>query len=111
IAKRDDVDLILLHVLDGVLAGHGDRHAALAAARTRFDARIAAAQAVGVRASDMIVDGVASEEIVRVAKAHDIALIVMGTHGHTGYRKTMLGSVAERVVGAAPCPVLTVRTA
>ena len=37
-------------------------------------------------------------------------LIVMGTHGRTGLRRLLMGSVAERVVREAPCPVLTVRT-
>jgi universal stress protein A len=36
-------------------------------------------------------------------------MIVMGTHGRTGMSKLFLGSVAGRVVSAAPCPVLTVR--
>jgi nucleotide-binding universal stress UspA family protein len=36
-------------------------------------------------------------------------MIVMGTHGRTGLTRLFLGSVAERVVGSAPCPVLTVR--
>lgn len=48
-------------------------------------------------------------EIVRYAKEHDIDLIVMGTHGRSGLAHVLLGSVAEKVVRKAPCPVLTVR--
>ena len=48
-------------------------------------------------------------EIVRYAKAQDIDLIVMGTHGRGPIAHLLLGSVAERVVRKAPCPVLTVR--
>jgi nucleotide-binding universal stress UspA family protein len=48
-------------------------------------------------------------EIVRYAKDKDIDLIVMGTHGHTGLAHVLLGSVTEKVVRKAPCPVLTVR--
>ena len=48
-------------------------------------------------------------EIIRFAKDKDIDLIVMGTHGHTGLAHVLLGSVAEKVVRKAPCPVLTVR--
>jgi len=48
-------------------------------------------------------------EIVRYAKENDIDLIVMGTHGRTGLVHALIGSVAERVVRKAPCPVLTVR--
>jgi nucleotide-binding universal stress UspA family protein len=53
------------------------------------------------------VQGIPVSEIVREADAFD--LIVMGTHGHTGLSHVLLGSVAERVVRKAPCPVLTVR--
>lgn len=48
-------------------------------------------------------------EIVRYAKENDIDLIVMGTHGRSGLAHVLLGSVAEKVVRKAPCPVLTVR--
>lgn len=47
-------------------------------------------------------------EIVSYASQHAIDLIVVGTHGRTGYSRALLGSVAERVARAAPCPVLTV---
>lgn len=48
-------------------------------------------------------------EIIRYAKEKQIDLIVMGTHGHGRMAQLLLGSVAEKVVRAAPCPVLTVR--
>jgi nucleotide-binding universal stress UspA family protein len=48
-------------------------------------------------------------EIVRFAKEQDIDLIIMGTHGRTGLAHVLLGSVTEKVVRKAPCPVLTVR--
>jgi nucleotide-binding universal stress UspA family protein len=48
-------------------------------------------------------------EIVDYAAAHHIDLIVMGTHGRSGLAHMMIGSVAEKVVRKAPCPVLTVR--
>ena len=52
-------------------------------------------------------EGIAHEQIVRAARRTD--LVVMGTHGRSGLAKFFLGSVAGRVVSAAPCPVLTVR--
>ena len=55
--------------------------------------------------------GVAFREIIDYSAKHDIDLIVMGTHGHTGLAHVVLGSVAEKVVRKAPCPVLTVRWA
>ena len=48
-------------------------------------------------------------EIIRYAKQRDIDLIVMGTHGRGAIEHMLLGSVAEKVVRKAPCPVLTVR--
>jgi len=50
-------------------------------------------------------------EIIRYAKAHDVDLIVMGTHGRGAIAHMLLGSVAEKVVRKSPCPVLTVREA
>lgn len=50
-------------------------------------------------------------EIVRYAKAHNVDLIVMGTHGRGPIAHMLLGSVAEKVVRKSPCPVLTVRDA
>jgi len=48
-------------------------------------------------------------EILTYGRAHNIDLIVMGTHGHGVLAHTLLGNVAERVVAKSPCPVLTVR--
>jgi nucleotide-binding universal stress UspA family protein len=48
---------------------------------------------------------------VELARSRAIDLIVMGTHGRTGLLHVLLGSVAERVVRLAPCPVLVTRGA
>jgi universal stress protein A len=53
--------------------------------------------------------GLAAFEIVEAAKDLDIDLIVIATHGYTGWKHFTIGSTAERVVRAAPCPVLVVR--
>jgi universal stress protein A len=68
------------------------------------------ARAAGVRAAGKIVDfGVVSDTVVRFAKRERADMIVMGTHGHGVLAKILLGSVAERVLSHASCPVLTVR--
>jgi nucleotide-binding universal stress UspA family protein len=54
--------------------------------------------------------GIPAEEIVRVAREEGADLIVMGTHGWTGFRHMLLGSVAEKVLRTADCPVLVVRS-
>jgi nucleotide-binding universal stress UspA family protein len=48
-------------------------------------------------------------EIIRYAREQDVDLLVVGTHGRSGLAHMLLGSVAEKVVRKAPCPVLTVR--
>jgi nucleotide-binding universal stress UspA family protein len=54
-------------------------------------------------------NGTAFVEIVRYAKEADVDLIVLGTHGRAAIAHMLMGSVAEKVVRKAPCPVLTVR--
>jgi len=63
------------------------------------------------RAETALLAGNPFLEIIRYAKAHDIDLIVMGTHGRGPIAHMLLGSVAEKVVRKSPCPVLTVREA
>ena len=53
--------------------------------------------------------GDAADEIVRLAAEGDFDLVVMGTHGRGGLARLVMGSVAERVLRAAACPVLTVK--
>ena len=48
------------------------------------------------------------QEIINFAKANDVSLIVMSTHGRTGVKHFLLGSVAERVVRRSPCPVMII---
>lgn len=55
-----------------------------------------------------VVEGRAAGAIVRYARQNGIDLVVMGTHGRTGFSHALLGSVTERVARTAPCPVVTV---
>lgn len=61
-------------------------------------------------ASRVLVQGGSAHEIVAQAREVGADLIVMGTHGRHGVNRLFVGSVAERVVRLAHCPVLTVRT-
>ncbi|MDN3510674.1 MAG: universal stress protein [Candidatus Jettenia sp.] len=56
-----------------------------------------------------IVKGVPFVEIIKAAKDKQVDLIIMGTHGRTGLKHILIGSVAERVIQKAPCPVLSIR--
>ncbi|MBU0486019.1 MAG: universal stress protein [Proteobacteria bacterium] len=55
-----------------------------------------------------VLSGDVAEEIVQFAGQEKIDLIVMGTHGYKGVEKVLFGSVAEKVVKLAPCPVMTI---
>lgn len=63
------------------------------------------------RVDGQLVQGVVASEVVSIAERDGYDLIVMGTHGRTGFQHALLGSVAEKVVRRAVCPVLTVRHA
>ena len=62
-----------------------------------------------LKAETAVVVGRSFKAIVDYAQEHRADLIVIGTHGRTGMAHLLLGSVAERIVRTAPCPVLTVR--
>jgi universal stress protein A len=58
---------------------------------------------------DAVLWGDSVSQIINYATEHQISMIVIATHGRTGLSHALLGSVAERIVREAPCPVLTVR--
>ena len=71
---------------------------------------LSAANQAGVSFEGFSPQGLAADEgIIRVAVANQADLIVMGSHGRTGFQRLLLGSVAERVIGQTPCPVLVVK--
>ena len=67
------------------------------------------AEAAEVEVTRQVVVGSPYHVIIQVAAAEKVDLIVIATHGRTGFSHLVMGSVAERVVRAAPCPVLTIR--
>jgi nucleotide-binding universal stress UspA family protein len=78
-------------------------------ATSLMDRQVQAAQDRGLIFHREVLVGVDFREIVDYARKHDIDLIVMATHGRTGLAHALLGSVAEKVVRKAPCPVLTIK--
>jgi nucleotide-binding universal stress UspA family protein len=118
-AKANRAELVVAHVLTPVVVP-GDGYvspqiydqidaSARAAAGKRLAPLVARAKKAGVRAKALLLDGAPSDRIISAAKAGRANLVVMGTHGRTGLARLFLGSVAERVVGLSPCPVMTVR--
>jgi len=63
----------------------------------------------GIVVRTVVLTGSAQDAIVKLAADERADLIIMGTHGRTGLDRALLGSVADRVVRFAPCPVLTAR--
>jgi nucleotide-binding universal stress UspA family protein len=119
-AKADRAELLLAHVLafpapilsDGFMSPtiYDDLSRSMRAdGQKRLDKLIAQAKAAGVRASGLLLEGMPADAINRAARVKRADMIVIGTHGRTGLARLFMGSVAERVVGGAPCPVLTVR--
>lgn len=69
----------------------------------------ARADCAGLDVEEVLVHGDAAGEIVRVARERDIDLIVISSHGRTGWGRMLFGSTAESVVRHAHCPVLVVK--
>jgi nucleotide-binding universal stress UspA family protein len=121
LAKRLEGSLTVLHVHDvpsvaltDVPAVPPASRAALERdrqeARAILEAARAEAEAIAPgRVSAELLHGDPAWEVVKYGADHDCDVIVVGTHGRTGVRRLMMGSVAERILRDATCPVLAVR--
>lgn len=81
----------------------------IAAAGAKLDRMCASDIGPRVRSRVLVRAGVPWQEIVAIADETNMDLIILATHGRTGLTHALLGSVTERVVRHAPCPVLVVR--
>ncbi len=68
------------------------------------------AETEGIKAESFVGEGDAYQIITDLAKKEGVNIIVMSSHGRTGLKRLLMGSVAEKVIGHAPCPVLVVRS-
>jgi nucleotide-binding universal stress UspA family protein len=119
LVEQFGASLHLLHVVEALVAGEallwplGPRedieHAIESSAWDDLRSLLSPDDQIRLRAEVALQWGTPFVEIVRYARAHDIDLIAMGTHGRSGVNHLLMGSVAENVVRNAPCPVLTVR--
>lgn len=71
--------------------------------------RLAAQRSAGVETECVVSDGDPASEIVRLALDRNVSMVVMSTHGRTGVKRFLLGSVADRVLRETHSPVLLVR--
>lgn len=119
-AARERSAMHLLHVVDetGFAAAYPDgfyvslpeaRDGLIAEANERLRALASQCETRGVTVTTEVCTGRPARVIAEVAGDRGTDLIVMGTHGRSGFAHLVLGSVAERVVRTAPCAVLTVR--
>lgn len=119
-AKANRAELLVAHVMGPVVPIMGDGYvspqlyedleaAAHSAAQKQLRKLIEKAKQAGARVKGLLLEGVAHERIAQAARSRKADLVVIGTHGRTGFAKLFLGSVASRVLAVSPCPVLTVR--
>ena len=119
-ARTFDAELEILHAVEPIAyeVGGDEMGVQLAvqylqevevAVTARLEELCAKAKRSHPKVSPHLAKGVAFVEIVRRAKEGNVDLIVIGTHGRTGLAHALMGSVSEKVVRKAPCPVLTVK--
>ena len=119
LAGISDAEIIMVHVVSPLpVTPHPDAMATfnvatymeemLKSARASMDRLIKEKGPSNVTVRPMILTGNAADEITRAAEEQKVGLIVIATHGLTGWRRFIFGSVAERVVRLSPCPVLTI---
>ncbi|MBU0482225.1 MAG: universal stress protein [Proteobacteria bacterium] len=112
LAKEYDSELTAISVVytnDEFLAlAHEMIDGMVKKARERLDKLAAEAQAVGVRMTPVVREGELHEAITRQAAQQGAELIIMGSMGRKGLSRMLMGSVTERTIGYAECPVLIV---
>ncbi len=109
--------LTLLHVIQSVDLGPDMMSALPAAHIETLEAELTQhmknylkrVEKAGVKGDFLIAHGAPFYEAIEIVKSKQIDLIIMGSHGRTGLSHMLLGSVAEKLVRLAPCPVLVVR--
>jgi nucleotide-binding universal stress UspA family protein len=112
LARTFGASLHVLHVAENsfLRPTPSDPHAIVAAKRRALHDLIADQDGASSAVRTVVeVSDDAADAIVAYARAEPIDLVVVGTHGRSGVAQLLVGSVAERVVRTAPCPVLTVR--
>ena len=112
LAKNFGATLTVMHVAENFFlrATIADPHALKAAVARRLEERLTAEDRSALHARAVLdTSDQPADAITAYAKQAEIDLIVMGTHGRNGISHLLVGSVAERVVRTASCPVLTLK--
>ncbi len=123
--EANNAELIVVHVLEdvkqggaiGLQAKYGNVRLVEGFKRARKEAALEwlkqieeAARKKGIQIKSEVLDGDSKAEvIIDYANENSVDLIVVGSRGLTGFKRLLLGSVANAIVGNAPCPVMVVR--
>lgn len=117
LAKPFGATIRLVHVFEpptldlpeGMITGTADATGRiLKSAEATLEAAIEVRRGAGVTITSSVREGKAWRQIIAAARELDDGVIVMATHGRKGLERALLGSVAEKVIRMAPCPVLTI---
>lgn len=120
VAEHFGAELLVVHVtapMPIIPAGHGAiafnvadyRQEIESVSKKRLEEFVAGERAASkVAMTPLVREGEVAEEIVQAGRDHDADLIVIATHGYSGWKKLILGSVTEKVVRMASLPVLTI---
>ena len=116
-AMRDEAKLYLLHIIDirsfneslNAMPTHLPDNETLEQLRIKLLDCIPEEMRDDMDVEAIVIQGIPFVEIISTSREKEIDMIVMGSHGRTGISHMMLGSVSEKVVRKAPCPVLIVR--
>jgi universal stress protein A len=110
LAKANDADLLLLHVVAPATRIFESPPPTKAQAELELSLMLTQAKLNDLRARAFVLCGASSidHQILRAARLERIDLIVMGTRGRTGLSRLLVGSVASRVISRARCPVLII---
>jgi nucleotide-binding universal stress UspA family protein len=120
LADVTGASLHVVHVVDTLYQPGGEMEMCMPAprevveqlertAQSALDGLLTPDQKARYRAVAVRRTGNAAKEILEYVQSHDISLVVMSTHGRGGVARLMMGSVADKVIRAATCPVLTLR--
>ncbi len=118
LAKIFSSHLTLLHVIDSLALSLSPAESILppsvwqeleASTAESMEKCYQRVQDAGIQGETLITHGAPFDIIIHTAKAREVDLIVMGTHGRTGLAHALVGSVAEKVVRLSDCPVLVTR--
>ena len=113
LARPQRGTILLLHVVTPTASGLAEAESIGPEVVSRFEDRLRQLadrlRAERLNAEPLVLIGSIEDEILTMASRRGVDLIVIGTHGHSGWGHLLLGSMAERIVRRAECPVLTVK--